>query len=157
MSRGRNAKELASLLAGQAVEYEMLDEAAAKAAVHLWWNAFSSKESPDRWLANKLWWHCFSHQEKPALQHEAAIGAYEAAVAEEALLFSVMDTICVAKVRKRAIPFSVLRCFSSIWDLYVMDTSATWTFARTHEDACKLGPYFSRREWRNSAAPRNQT
>jgi hypothetical protein len=156
MSQSKHARHLSALLSEHGVEFELLDPQATADAVGLWWKAFSTKESPEGWFVQKLFWHCFSFEEKSALQHEAAIGAYEAAVAKEVLLFSVLDAVSVAKVRKRAIPFPVLRCLSPIWDLYVMDTAASWTFVRTHEDSMNLGPYFSRREWRNPPAPRKR-
>lgn len=126
-----------------------LDRPAADEVVRLWWSSFSSPHAPSSWFNQKFFWHCLSSGEKPSLVYDAAIRAYEAVSPQRVWLLAVTRTVSVVEIQKQDIPVSTLRALQEkqILDLYVFDKGGKWTFVVTHEDASKLGPYFSRREW----------
>jgi len=143
------ANPITTLLTGRRLEFLPLDKPASDEVVRLWWASFSSTNSPSSWLTQKLFWHCFSFGQKPSLAYDAAIHAYDAVSAKRVWLLAVTRTVSVVEIQKQDIPVSTLRALQEkqILDLYVFDKAGRWTFVVTHEDASKLGPYFSRREW----------
>lgn len=143
------ANPITTLLTGRRLEFLPLDRPEADEVVRLWWTSFSSRKSPSSWFNQKLFWHCFSFGEKPSLAYDAAIRAYDAVSAKRVWLLAVTRIVTVVEIQKQDIPVSTLRALQEkqILDLYVLDKGGKWTFVVTHEDASKLGPYFSRREW----------
>lgn len=141
---------IVSLLTERELPFEVLAADRAEEVIRLWWNSFSRPDSPSTWFNRRRYWHCFSFGHKPCLSYDPAIREYQAVVAKKVWLLAVSLSAVVAEVRKQDIPVSVLRGLQEkqqILDLYVLDKAGSWTFVRTHEDASKLGPYFSRREW----------
>jgi hypothetical protein len=143
------ANPITALLTSRRLEFLPLDKPAADQVITVWWESFSSKNSPSSWLNRKMFWHCFSFGQKPYLAYDAAVRAYETVAAKRVWLLAVARTVSVVEIQKQDIPVSTLRDLQEkqILDLYVLDKAGRWTFVVTHEDACKLGPYFSRREW----------
>ncbi|MFJ7953613.1 DUF4275 family protein [Lysinibacillus sp. NPDC096418] len=112
----------------------------AEDIVELWENAFVSSVNEETKLEihyEQFKWHLFSFGKLPCLKEEAARNAFNHQLKNDLYIFyqnAPFTFIC-----KKA-ECVVASDFDSQQDIYICDTSFTWTYVHTHEDMC--GPYF---------------
>lgn len=86
-------------------------------------------------------WHIFSWELVPCLKGNAAREALAALPAGKAYLFYEGKWQDLPYVKLAELPLAG-DFFDDLWDVYLVDKDFTWTYVKTHEDAC--GPYFCR-------------
>lgn len=127
-------------LFGKGVEITDVFEEAEK-IIALWEYRFSShlsEETKKSIYYDQFKWHIFSYEKVHSLTKDEARSAFDEIRKDELyLMYEGRPFITRLSNAKDVVAVD----FDSEQDVYIFDTSCTWTYVHTHESYC--GPYFT--------------
>ena len=91
-------------------------------------------------------WHIFSYEYVECLKKDEARKAFDALRYDEALYFTdgyySKDGLVMEIVKTTGKVTSAELSKYNGWDIYITNFEQGWTYVKTHEEECGLGPYF---------------
>ena len=95
-----------------------------------------------------LLWHIFSYEMVSCLKKDEARKAFDALQYENALYFTdgyySKNGLEMQMVKSTGKVSSAELSRHEGWDIYITCFEQGWTYVKTHEEECGLGPYFCR-------------
>lgn len=118
------------------------------------WLSVFAKDVPEDFLdahvrtPGNLLWHIFSYGEVECLKKDAARRAFNALQYDDALCFTdgyySKDGLVMHRIKTTGKVSAADLSRHEGWDIYITSFSEGWTYVKTHEEECGLGPYFCR-------------